>query len=445
MQKKIKIEYVIMIILLGLTIISLIGRGIIFLRLEKSYQKSRDQIDENVRSLFLSQRLRGLSHNINIHGVNYFLTSNRNEKKKLDESQNEYLRTVDELKKLPSFSSANDELNGLISLQNKKLQVLNDNQRLSTDEKLKVLISPAMDFTNKSLRFRLDQLISNEKERYRLEKHAILAYRDEIRNENIFISFLILFIAATFSFIAYKMARRLRIAHQNALDAIKFREEILAVVSHDLKNPLASISLNAEVIGRRLEEGRDEKIRKGLDRISNSVNVMNGLIQDLLDQAKLESGKLELDVHDENFNEVLINSEEILAPISQSKSIKIVNHVPPDSPVVKADKKRLMQILTNLLSNALKFSKEGGEVEVVAATKGSELKVSIHDSGSGIAEKDIPFLFDRYWQAKKTAKQGTGLGLAIVKGLVKAHGGKIWVESKLGEGTTFTFTLPLTQ
>lgn len=237
----------------------------------------------------------------------------------------------------------------------------------------------------------------------------------------------------------------LRLSHKNALQAIKSRDDILAVVSHDLKNPLSAISLNTELMIKRLGNGENEKMFRSLTQIKKAVETMKDLIQDLLDQAKLESGKIELDFQQENFQDVLKEAEDLLVPISLSKTIEVVNHTPSTPIIVEVDKKRLKQILSNLISNALKFSQEGGKIEVITTVKEAKLKVSIHDNGPGIAENDLPHVFDRFWQAKKTAKKGTGLGLAIVKGLVGAHGGNIWVESKPGEGTTFSFTIPLQQ
>jgi signal transduction histidine kinase len=260
--------------------------------------------------------------------------------------------------------------------------------------------------------------------------------------ENNLISLFLILIAVSFAAIVFKLSRMLRLAHKDALGAIQSRDVILAIVSHDLKNPLSSISLNTDLMIKKINADKNEMMLKGLNNTKNAVETMKELIQDLLEQAKLEANKVELDIRKEKFQDVLIEAEELLAPLSQSKSIEFVNYVPKETIEVKVDIKRLKQILSNLLSNAVKFSRAGEKVEVRASVKGSELKVSVQDHGVGIDEKDLPHVFGRFWQAKDIAKKGTGLGLSIAKGLVNAHGGKIWVESAAGKGTTFSFTLP---
>lgn len=402
-------------------------------------------MEEIFKTLYLTKQLSVLSHNVNVHGTNYFLSGDEEERDRWEDYRRIFFLTAKDLRTAPSFSTGLGmaELDRLEVIQKEKAQALISNQTLSAKDKREFFLTSQWRKRNEELRILLNRLVSNEINHYNKARESLIDYKDSVMEGNSIISLSMFFLFSLFLYVVYQLSRRLRLAHQSALNAIKSRDELLAVVSHDLKNPLSAISMSTEVMLRRLEGNGDSNIRKGLERIKMAVAVMMDLIKDLLDHAKLETGKLELEIQDENFYDALRKTEELLAPLIKSKSIKIINDFSGPSPVVKADKTRLIQILTNLISNAVKFSPEGSKIEVRAKVKGKELKVWIRDYGEGIASKDIPHVFDRYWQKKKTSKMGTGLGLPIVKELVHAHSGRIWVESKEGEGTTFFFTLPL--
>ncbi len=447
MIKKIKIEYILSALLVLVAIFSIWGKRVTLLRLDTNYQNSISTLEDNFRTLYLSKHLRVLSHNLNIHGTRHFLTKSKADEEKLEENRKAFFSTIKTLETAPAFTAneARRELERLATLQLERSKFLGENINLSFKEKQAILLSPRVKEKNEELRYWLDHLITSEINYYNKTRESLLEYKDQVMEENNLISFFLILISLSFAAIVFKLSRMLRLSHKDALKAIKSRDDILAVVSHDLKNPLSAISLNTELMIKRLGGGENEKTLRSLTQIKKAVETMKDLLQDLLDQAKLESGKIELDFQKENFQEVLKEAEDLLIPISQSKTIEVVNHVPSNPIIVEADKKRLKQILSNLISNALKFSRESGKVEIITSVKEDKLKVSIHDNGPGIAENDLPHVFDRFWQAKKTAKKGTGLGLAIVKGLVGAHGGNIWVESKPGEGATFSFTIPLQQ
>jgi signal transduction histidine kinase len=134
---------------------------------------------------------------------------------------------------------------------------------------------------------------------------------------------------------------------------------------------------------------------------------------------------------------------ELMQPIASKNDIVLKTAIDAHIPAVECDPARLVQVLTNLLSNAIKFSPNGGTITVGAERRGMEICFSVSDRGAGIPEDQFEHLFDRYWQAKETARFGVGLGLAIAKGIVESHGGQIWVESEIGRGSTFSFTVPL--
>jgi signal transduction histidine kinase len=249
--------------------------------------------------------------------------------------------------------------------------------------------------------------------------------------------------------LAHEIAHRAAISidnidlYEQAQKATRAREDLLSLVSHDLKNPLSVIRMNAEML---LQPNRttDPRVRKQLAMIQDSADQMSRLINDLLDTASIEAGRSFVEPRNLQAIPLIQNVLEGLRPALTKKSLRLKSQIPANLPMVCADAPRFQQVMTNLFTNAIKFTPQGGTITVRAQfEEDATVKFSIRDTGSGISQKDIPHLFDRFWQAKSTARFGTGLGLFIVKGIVEAHGGRIWVESKVGKGSTFYFTLPV--
>jgi PAS domain S-box-containing protein len=233
-----------------------------------------------------------------------------------------------------------------------------------------------------------------------------------------------------------------RAAEESLRQAIRARDEVLAVVSHDLRNPVGTIFSSASLLLElKLSE---EKQRDQLMSVKRAAARMNRLIQDLLDVARMEAGALRVAVGHFRLGELL---DEIVLTHRESARTRGV-HLQSRSPDAAAqgwgDRDRVHQVLSNLVENALKFSGKGGVVEVGAREEPEEDGVLfwVSDTGPGIDEADRERLFDRFWQVSRRDKRGAGLGLSIVKGLVEAHGGRVWVESEEGVGTTFLFLLP---
>jgi PAS domain S-box-containing protein len=240
------------------------------------------------------------------------------------------------------------------------------------------------------------------------------------------------------------LLQREREARAEAEAAVRAREEVLAIVSHDLRNPLNSILGNASLL---LQMSLDEEQRvRQLQVIRRSAERMNRLIQDLLDVARLHAGqKLILEAQPLDLAPVATEACESFQPQVQQKSQRLECRVANDLPAVRADRDRLLQVLSNLIGNAVKFTPEGGRIVVEATPVDGEMRLTVADSGPGIPPENLERVFDPYWQARTTARLGAGLGLPIAKGVVESHGGRIWVESRPGEGATFTFTLPLAE
>lgn len=233
--------------------------------------------------------------------------------------------------------------------------------------------------------------------------------------------------------------RRLATVLRDATAAVAARDEVLAFVSHDLRNPLQTILMAADLLDLPLaQERKDVQIQV----IKRAATSMSRLIKDLLTVSEVEAGRVPVEreslLLDVFFEGVCSQFENI----ARQKSHQLRWSVAPDVPAVMADRYRIIQVLSNLLGNAIKFTPEGGSVLVHARRDREGVVVSVEDTGSGISEPDLAHIFTRFWHAGRDRSGGAGLGLAIAKGIVEAHGGRIWVESVVGEGTTFFFILP---
>jgi signal transduction histidine kinase len=169
---------------------------------------------------------------------------------------------------------------------------------------------------------------------------------------------------------------------------------------------------------------------------------MNRLIQDLLDVKRMESGNLAVERMPVSPAALLSEGTESLRPIASAAGLTLKLDVPAELPAVPADRHRVHQVLSNLVGNAIKFTPRGGAIVVRGEDAPGEILVAVEDSGAGIPAEQLPHIFSQFWQGARTDRRGIGLGLAIAKGIVEAHGGRIWVESTLGAGSTFFFTLP---
>ena len=172
---------------------------------------------------------------------------------------------------------------------------------------------------------------------------------------------------------------------------------------------------------------------------------MTRLVDDLLDVARVEAWELRIRPDPIPADTLVADALQVHGHAAASRLLTVHSDVPGDLPPVLADRDRVLQVFSNLLSNAIKFTPEGGTIRVSAQVRGNEVVFSVADSGPGIAPDEIGYLFDRFWQATHARRAGAGLGLAIAKGIVEAHGGRIWVESELGRGTVFAFSLPAVQ
>jgi signal transduction histidine kinase len=223
--------------------------------------------------------------------------------------------------------------------------------------------------------------------------------------------------------------------------ALRLREEVLGIVSHDLRNPLTSISIAAQML-ERLKPEELGKVHKFAASIGRSVDLMDRLIGDLLQFAQIQGGGFSVEKHPEKLDAVIAPIVDMNREVAQSRGLRIELDLNPELPQVACDRRRVGQVVSNLVANAIKFTPSTGSIRVSAQATPEGAVISVADTGPGIPADALSQVFDRFWQAKESRSLGAGLGLSIAKGIVEAHGGRIWAESRPGEGSTFRFTLP---
>ncbi len=245
------------------------------------------------------------------------------------------------------------------------------------------------------------------------------------------------FLAQEFNYMAVKLRE---------LDQLK--DDFVSSVSHELRSPLSAISGYVELLrSKPLTEITPEKREKALGIIQESTSRLTHFINDILDLAKLKSGHVDLRQQPFDANAATEDIAQLFQPLFEKKTVRLTRDISPDVPVITADDDKVRQVLTNLLSNALKFTPAGGRIRIGARNHTEFIQFSVEDSGIGVPKDALEAVFERFHQVKGSREQvvgqkGTGLGLAIAKGIVEAHGGRIWMESELGRGTTVHFTLP---
>ena len=251
--------------------------------------------------------------------------------------------------------------------------------------------------------------------------------------------------------VAQEVARRAAMAidnarmYEKAQRAIRTRDDFLAVVSHDLRNPLGSIMTATALLMQALssDEGQAHHRRRA-DVILRAADRMLRIINDLLDVAAIEAERLSMNKQRHPVGALIYEAIEMEELLALHKHLVLQSELPDgDSFEVICDHQRVLQVFANLIGNAIKFTKERGTITLRAVPSGDKALFSVSDTGPGIPPEQLPHIFDRFWQAGETAREGTGLGLTIAKSFIEAHGGTIWAESRLGVGTTFFFTLPL--
>lgn len=226
----------------------------------------------------------------------------------------------------------------------------------------------------------------------------------------------------------------------------QMRRDFVSSISHELRTPVTSIAGFLEALLDGLVEDAEEQSRY-LRIVSDETRRLNRLIDDLFDYSRMESGQMSYHMRDTDLATLLADVVGQMRPRAHTAGVSLSLELPPDLPMVRADRDRLRQVLLNLITNALQFTSQGGSVSLTAAVEEDmgSIRVDVTDTGIGIEPKDLPRIFDRFFRAGKRQsgqEGGTGLGLAIARHIVRAHGGEIWASSVVGHGSTFSFRLP---
>ena len=225
----------------------------------------------------------------------------------------------------------------------------------------------------------------------------------------------------------------------------KAKSEFVSAVSHELRTPLTSIKGYAAILMTGKVGAIPEKVKQRLEKIDKHSDNLVGLINDLLDISRIESGRVEMKFEEQKIAPLIDNICDLLAPQMKNKNIQFIANVPDDLPSLYFDKRQIERVFINLISNAIKFTGHEGQINVTAKPDKNGVLFMVSDTGIGIKDEDLPRLFDEFYRVDNELNQeikGTGLGLALVKNIIEAHGGKIWPTSQLNKGTTFHFVLP---
>jgi len=242
-----------------------------------------------------------------------------------------------------------------------------------------------------------------------------------------------------------RMNEELRRLYTELEAASRHKSEFLANMSHELRTPLNAIIGFSEVLREEMFGTVNEKQAEYLEDIVSSGHHLLSLINDVLDLSKVEAGQVELDVHPFSLREALERGVVMVRERATEDGVRVAFTADPDVEVIDGDERRIKQVIFNLLSNAVKFTPAGGAVDVSTARVNGEVRVSVADTGPGVAAEDRERIFEEFQQSETGSgrHEGTGLGLALSKRFVELHGGRIWLESELGRGSTFTFALPM--
>ncbi len=248
--------------------------------------------------------------------------------------------------------------------------------------------------------------------------------------------------------LAQELSRRAALAIQaarsysDALAASRARDDLLGIVAHDLRNPLNTVSMASSFALEIIQDQADHPVRRQLEIIERTVEHMNRLIQDLLDASRVQAGHLALELLSTNPQLVIREALDMLYPLARHANVTLESMCDSGLPHVLVDRQRMVQVLSNLVGNALKFTPAGGRIVLGAQRHERHVRFTVSDTGNGIPEEQLPLIFGRFWQARSD-RRGLGLGLSIAKGIVEAHGGTIWADSKVGVGSTFGVDIPL--
>lgn len=424
------------------------------LRLQHRLNTDNSGTNPDVQALVLIEKIRNVAKSQYSNSLTFFLmgsTTLFDEQKKDKRVLTESLSSLEKQYALPKVHEIVSRIETLQLQQQEFFDQAMEFRAKQTESKIvgqffRSKVGPIADQTNKAL----DEILllyNAEFERSRsYGKEAAAEARVLIPRA---MSWLTIFITSLFLGLVLLVLRMLNERsrqkaersrlYEEAKRAIHARDEILAAVSQDLKEPLAAIQTAAEAV---MTPSDSNKINENIEVIKSSALAIEGFTHDVLDQTKFHDGSMVLRFEQLAVDNVLDESRLMLQSLAKKKNIRLeFNSVNPPA-LAFMDRERVMRVLSNLIGNAIKFSPKNSKVVVKVRSDQQFIFISVKDEGPGIPEKQIPEIFSGSWQARKTADQGSGIGLAVVKTIAEAHGGTVSVESHVGHGSTFTFSLP---
>jgi signal transduction histidine kinase len=228
---------------------------------------------------------------------------------------------------------------------------------------------------------------------------------------------------------------------EEAQHALRGRDEMLAIVTHDIRSPLSAVITGADLL-MVIDDAQlsKERVRRVADTIQRSARHIARLVKDLTDISHIDAGRLAIERKLEDPGAVVGDAVDTLQAVAAQRGSTVRCNISRDLPLVQCDRDRIIQVIGNLIANASKVG--AASIVVGVEAQRPDVVVSVSDTGPGIPQEDLPHMFDRYWRGRHTTYKGTGLGLPIAHGIVKAHGGRMWIESTVGEGSTVSFSLP---
>lgn len=242
----------------------------------------------------------------------------------------------------------------------------------------------------------------------------------------------------------WKLMQR-KLAVEQLKKTMEAKSQFVSMASHELRTPLTSIKEGIRLVLQGKSSQLDDKQKKFLGLAQRNVDRLARLINNVLDFQKLDSGKIDFNIQENDANEVVREIKETTATLANDKKLSLITELDESLPIVKFNRDKIMQVLMNLVNNAIKFTDQGG-VTITSAKEGNTIRISVQDTGPGIKEEDLPRLFHEFEQLTDISNRkpgGSGLGLVISKKIIERHNGKIWAESEYGKGTTFHFVLPV--
>jgi len=227
----------------------------------------------------------------------------------------------------------------------------------------------------------------------------------------------------------------------------KMKSDFFSLMSHELRTPLTTIKEGTNLFSESLEElGATEKQKRLMTIINEECNRLIKLVNSLLDLSKMEAGMMVYNFHKAEISPLISRITDEIEPLAETRNIRIETEISEELPFIMMDTERILQVLRNLVGNAVKFTPNEGYIRISAQAVDKAVKISVADSGTGISEEKVTAIFDKYYQdtlARSSKIKGTGLGLAVVKQVINSHGGKVWVESTSEHGSVFSFVLPV--